>query len=146
LGFGAGLSPVAPGTVGSFFAALVYYFIFSSLIENYFQVFLFILFIAFSFLVGLYAYPRTVEGEEDPGSFVWDEFVGMWVACLPIALFEKGFFWLFIAFILFRLFDIWKPGLVKVYDNKTGAINVMMDDVVAGAFSAVILFVVLLII
>ena len=146
LGFGAGLSPVAPGTVGSFFAALVYYFIFSSLIENYFQVFLFILFIAFSFLVGLYAYPRTVEGEEDPGSFVWDEFVGMWVACLPIALFEKGFFWLFIAFILFRLFDIWKPGLIKQYDDKSGAINVMMDDVLAGALSAVILFVALLII
>ena len=146
LGFGAGLSPVAPGTVGSFFAALVYYFIFSSLIENYFQVFLFILFIAFSFLVGLYVYPRTVEGEEDPGSFVWDEFVGMWVACLPIALFEKGFFWLFIAFILFRLFDIWKPGLIKQYDDKSGAINVMMDDVLAGALSAVILFVALLII
>ena len=146
LGFGAGLSPVAPGTVGSFFAALVYYFIFSPLIENYFQGFLFILFIAFSFLIGLYVYPRTVEGEEDPGSFVWDEFVGMWIACLPIALFEKGFLWLFVAFLLFRLFDIWKPGLVKVYDNKTGAINVMMDDVVAGAFSAVILFVVLLII
>ncbi len=146
LGFGAGLSPVAPGTVGSFFAALVYYFIFSPLIESYFQGFLFILFIAFSFLIGLYVYPRTVEGEEDPGSFVWDEFVGMWIACLPIALFEKGFLWLFVAFLLFRLFDIWKPGLVKVYDNKTGAINVMMDDVVAGAFSAVILFVVLLII
>ena len=146
LGFGAGLSPVAPGTVGSFFAALVYYFIFSPLIESYFQGFLFILFIAFSFLIGLYVYPRTVEGEEDPGSFVWDEFVGMWIACLPIALFEKGFLWLFVAFLLFRLFDIWKPSLVKVYDNKTGAINVMMDDVVAGAFSAVILFVVLLII
>jgi phosphatidylglycerophosphatase A len=146
LGFGAGLSPVAPGTVGSFFAALVYYFIFSPLIESYFQGFLFILFIAFSFLIGLYVYPRTVEGEEDPGSFVWDEFVGMWIACLPIALFEKGFLWLFVAFLLFRLFDIWKPGLVKVYDSKVGAFNVMMDDVVAGAFSAVILFVVLLII
>ena len=146
LGFGAGLSPVAPGTVGSFFAALVYYFIFSPLIESYFQGFLFILFIAFSFLIGLYVYPRTVEGEEDPGSFVWDEFVGMWIACLPIALFEKGFVWLFIAFVLFRLFDIWKPGLIKEYDDKTGAINVMMDDVLAGVLSAVILFAALLII
>ena len=70
----------------------------------------------------------------------------MWIACLPIALFEKGFVWLLIAFILFRLFDIWKPGLIKEYDDKAGAINVMMDDVLAGALSAVILFAALLII
>jgi phosphatidylglycerophosphatase A len=146
LGFGSGLSPIAPGTAGSIVAACIYYFLFSSLIENYFHYFLFILFIIFCFLIGLYIYPRTVEGEGDPGSFVWDEFVGMWVACLPIAIFEKGFFWLFIAFILFRLFDIWKPGLIKQYDDKSGAINVMMDDVLAGALSAVILFVALLII
>ena len=146
LGFGSGLSPVAPGTAGSIVAACIYYFLFSSFIENYFHYFLFILFIFFCFFIGLYLYPRTVEGEEDPGSFVWDEFVGMWIACLPIALFEKGFAWLLIAFILFRLFDIWKPGLIQEYDDKAGAINVMMDDVLAGALSAVILFAALLII
>ena len=139
LGFGAGLSPVAPGTVGSFFAALVYYFIFSPLIESYFQGFLFILFIAFSFLIGLYVYPRTVEGEEDPGSFVWDEFVGMWIACLPIALFEKGFLWLFVAFLLFRLFDIWKPGPIDKAQSLRGGWGVTMDDVLAGLLSGAIL-------
>jgi len=146
LGFGSGLSPIAPGTAGSLVAACIYYFLFSSFIENYFHYFLFILFIVFCFFIGLYLYPRTVEGEEDPGSFVWDEFVGMWIACLPIALFEKGFVWLFIAFVLFRLFDIWKPGLIREYDAKTGAISVMMDDVLAGVLSAVILFAALLII
>ena len=146
LGFGSGLSPIAPGTAGSVVAACIYYFLFSSFIENYFHFFLFILFIIFCFLIGLYIYPRTVEDEEDPGSFVWDEFVGMWIACIPIALFEKGLPWLFLAFVLFRLFDIWKPGLIKDYDNKEGAFNVMIDDVFAGALSAVIIFMMLLII
>lgn len=146
LGFGSGLSPIAPGTAGSVVAACIYYFLFSSFIENYFHFFLFILFIIFCFLIGLYIYPRTVEDEEDPGSFVWDEFVGMWIACIPIALFGKGLPWLFLAFVLFRLFDIWKPGLIKEYDNKEGAFNVMIDDVFAGALSAVIIFMMLLII
>ena len=146
LGFGSGLSPIAPGTAGSVVAACIYYFLFSSFIENYVHFFLFILFIIFCFLIGLYIYPRTVEGEEDPGSFVWDEFVGMWIACIPIALFEKELPWLFLAFVLFRLFDIWKPGLIKEYDNKEGAFNVMIDDVFAGGLSALIVFVMLLII
>jgi phosphatidylglycerophosphatase A len=146
LGFGSGLSPIAPGTAGSVVAACIYYFLFSSFIENYVHFFLFILFIIFCFLIGLYIYPRTVEGEEDPGSFVWDEFVGMWIACIPIALFEKGLPWLFLAFVLFRLFDIWKPGLIKEYDNKEGAFNVMIDDVFAGALTAVIIFMMVLII
>lgn len=146
LGFGSGLSPVAPGTSGSIFALGFYFFFIHPFVTNLVSLMLLVVLLIGSFLLGIYAYQQTVTGEEDPGSFVWDEFVGMWIACLPIALFEKGFLWLFVAFLLFRLFDIWKPGLVKVYDNKTGAINVMMDDVVAGAFSAVILFVVLLII
>ena len=66
LGFGSGLSPIAPGTAGSIVAACIYYFLFSSFIENYFHYFLFILFIIFCFFIGLYLYPRTVEGEEDP--------------------------------------------------------------------------------
>ncbi len=146
LGFGSGLSPVAPGTAGSFLAALIYYFIFDPLIENYFREFLFILFIIVSFYVGLYVYPRTVEDEEDPGSFVWDEFVGMWIACLPVHLFENGLMWLLVAFLLFRLLDIWKPGLIQEFDNKDGAINVMMDDVLAGVLSALILYILLIII
>ena len=146
LGFGSGLSPIAPGTAGSAVAACIYYFLFSSFIENYVHFFLFILFIIFCFLIGLYIYPRTVEGEEDPGSFVWDEFVGMWIACLPVHLFENRLMWLLVAFLLFRLLDIWKPGLIQEFDNKDGAINVMMDDVLAGVFSALILYILLIII
>ena len=107
---------------------------------------MFILFIIFSFYLGLYVYPRTVEDEEDPGSFVWDEFVGMWIACLPVHLFENGLMWLLVAFLLFRLLDIWKPGFIQKFDSKEGAINVMMDDVLAGVLSALILYILLVII
>ena len=90
LGFGSGLSPIAPGTIGSFVALIIYYFFFdssnTSLINNFF----FLIFIMISFLIGTYIYPKTVEKDDDPGSFVWDEFVGMWVACLPLSYIESS--------------------------------------------------------
>ena len=84
LGFGSGLSPVAPGTAGSILALAIYYFLLSGLLVTWIDSFFFLLFIVISFLLGLYIYPRTVEEENDPGSYVWDEFVGMWIACLPL--------------------------------------------------------------
>ena len=82
-------------------------------------------------------YPKTVEKDDDPGSFVWDEFVGMWVACLPLSYIESSFLWLLISFFLFRLFDIWKPLGIRTFDKGQGAFNVMIDDVIAGVYSAV---------
>ena len=86
LGFGSGLSPIAPGTVGSFFALVIYYNIFFGNLVELVDQLLFILFIVVSFFIGLYIYPKTVEEQDDPSSFVWDEFVGMWIACIPITI------------------------------------------------------------
>ena len=94
LGFGSGLSPVAPGTAGSLVALIIYYLFFFGSLVTWLENFLFLLFIVISFLIGLYIYPRTVEEENDPGSYVWDEFVGMWIACLPLAFLENSFIWL----------------------------------------------------
>ena len=91
-----------------------------------------------SFFVGLYIYPKTVKEQNDPGSFVWDEFVGMWVACIPLAIIDHSLQWLIIAFVLFRFFDIWKPLGIKKMDSKHGAFYVMIDDVLAGIFSGVL--------
>jgi phosphatidylglycerophosphatase A len=136
LGFGSGLSPFAPGTVGSALAAAIFYFLISDSITNFFGVALFFLFIAVSFFIGIFVYSQTAD-EEDPKSFVWDEFVGMWVACIPLSLFNMELAWLIAAFILFRVFDIWKPWIIKTYDNKSGAFYVMIDDVLAGFFAAI---------
>ena len=137
-GFGSGLSPIAPGTVGSFFALIIYYYLFFGNIIEVIDHLIFLFFIVISFFIGLFIYPKTVEGEEDPSSFVWDEFVGMWVACIPLAIIDFPLMWLFISFLLFRIFDIWKPLGIKVFDRKHGAFYVMIDDVLAGMFTAII--------
>ena len=49
---------------------------------------------------------------------------------------ENTLFWLVISFFLFRLFDIWKPLGIKFFDRKHGAFNVMIDDAIAGFYSA----------
>jgi phosphatidylglycerophosphatase A len=137
LGFGSGLSPIAPGTMGSFVALIIYYFFFDSLTASLTNNFFFLIFIMISFLIGIYIYPKTVEKDDDPGSFVWDEFVGMWVACLPLSYIETSFLWLLVSFFLFRIFDIWKPLGIRTFDKGHGAFNVMIDDVIAGVYSAV---------
>ena len=137
VGFGSGLSPIAPGTVGSFFALIIYYYLFFGNIIEVIDHLIFLFFIVISFFIGLFIYPKTVEGEEDPSSFVWDEFVGMWVACIPLAIIDFPLMWLFISFLLFRIFDIWKPLGIKVLDRKQGAFYVMIDDVLAGMYAAI---------
>ena len=137
VGFGSGLSPIAPGTVGSFFALIIYYYLFFGNIIEVIDHLIFLFFIVISFFIGLFIYPKSIEGEEDPSSFVWDEFVGMWVACIPLAIIDFPLMWLFISFLLFRIFDIWKPLGIKVLDRKQGAFYVMIDDVLAGMFAAI---------
>ena len=61
LGFGSGLSPIAPGTMGSLVALIVYYFFFYSLAASLINSFIFLIFIMSSFLIGIYIYPKTVE-------------------------------------------------------------------------------------
>ena len=137
LGFGSGLSPYAPGTMGSILALFIYYLVFYDLPSTWINSLFFLIFIIFSFFIGLFIYPRTVEVENDPGSFVWDEFVGMWIACLPLSFMGNSMIWLFISFLLFRLFDILKPFGIGSFDKKHGAFYVMIDDVLAGVYAAI---------
>ena len=86
VGFGAGLSPIAPGTIASFVAALFYFFVIHhfSEISLFFLIFLF--FILLTYFFGIFIYNKTIGSENDPRHFVWDEYVGMWIACFPISL------------------------------------------------------------
>ena len=87
-----------------------------------------------------------LEGEDpDPGEIVIDELVGQWIALLPLSagLWHAGvpghvFPWpgWVGAFLLFRLFDIWKPGPVGWADRRKGTFWVMFDDLMAGAMAA----------
>lgn len=84
-------------------------------------------------------------GQSDPGEVVIDEVAGQWLALMPLSLGAAhvgvgiGALWpgWIGAFVLFRLFDIWKPGPVGKVDARGDVVGVMLDDVVAGAMAAV---------
>ena len=97
--------------------------------------------------IGFWAAADMTRGQEDldPSEFVLDEFAGqmlaLWALSLPAWLHGLSISALWpgwiAAFVLFRLFDIWKPGPVGWADRKKGPFGVMMDDVIAGAMAAV---------
>lgn len=127
LGFGTGLSPKAPGTLGSLAAAALWWLLFADLAMP-----LRIAVIASGFALGIWASAWMIArtGVKDPGYIVWDEFVGQWLALL---LLPKALLWYAIGFALFRLFDIVKRGPVGWADQRfTGGFGVMFDDAVAG--------------
>mgnify|MGYP001814739739 CR=1 FL=1 len=88
---------------------------------------------------------ETAEGDDhDPSWIVIDEVVGQWIALMPVSIGASAMgesplaLWpgVLAAFILFRLFDIWKPWLVGQADRRGDAVGVMLDDVWAGVFAA----------
>lgn len=99
-----------------------------------------------AFLKGWWASARETAGkaDHDPSEIVIDEVVGQWIAFLPVsvgaahagaALTQLWPGWV-AAFVLFRLFDITKPGPVGWADRRDDALGVMLDDVIAGVFAA----------
>lgn len=87
-------------------------------------------------LAGLWAV-RRAGGGDDPGWVVIDEIAGQWIALLPLA--APSWQGLLMAFLLFRLADITKPGPVGAIDRRHDALGVMGDDIAAGALAAAVL-------
>jgi len=135
-GFGSGFSPIAPGTAGSL-VALLPWLALATLPLPYYALALVI-----AFLLGVWACAWIVKrlGVADPGFAVWDEFVGLWIALTPLVGSPGSWAWITAGFILFRIFDIWKPWPVSWADrNVDGGLGVMLDDVVAGLYAAIAL-------
>lgn len=134
LGFGTGLAPKAPGTVASAVAVSLHWL----LLENL-PIYVRVGVIVLGFALGCIAI-SIVEREmhnHDDGAIVWDEFIGVWVALLPA---EPGLVNAAIGFLLFRLFDIWKPWPISWADRQVpGSVGVMLDDVLAGIAAAAFL-------
>ncbi len=99
------------------------------------------------FLAGRWAVDRAAAGEADPdrSEFVIDEVAGMLLALLPVTVgaWARGVDVLALwpgwvaAFLLFRLFDIWKPGPIGRADRMHTPLGVMLDDIWAGVFAAI---------
>lgn len=134
--FGTGYSPFAPGTAGALLAAgfLILFHHFQIIVDN---PIVFISLILTTLLIGIYSTNQlTSEWGKDPSKVVIDEAVGLWISMLFIPF---SYLNLFIAFTLFRLFDIFKPLGIKKLEKLEGGIGVMADDVLAGIYSTIIL-------
>jgi phosphatidylglycerophosphatase A len=133
MGFGSGLSPKAPGTVGTLWAWAAYI-----LMQLFVDPFNMGLLIAVSVPLGWWACTVTTQHMQvqDPSAIVWDEIVAFWLILwlwMPVGLWGQ-----FIAFVLFRFFDAVKPGPVGWADrhfhglNWRGGWGIMLDDLVAA--------------
>jgi len=118
-GFGSGLAPLAQGTFGSLAALLPW------LALRELPPWLYVLVLLAGFAVGVRAcdVAGRALGVDDHRSLVWDEFIGQWLALLPLLpalLPAAGFSWWMLGagFALFRLFDVWKPWPIRWFDRR----------------------------
>tara|TARA_B100000686_G_scaffold282636_1_gene305157 strand:+ start:3306 stop:3872 length:567 start_codon:yes stop_codon:yes gene_type:complete len=129
-GGGFGLSSVAPGTMGT----LVAYPLFL-LLNQYLDPIQFMLVIGVMFIAGIWACGLTgrVLKVHDYGGMVWDEIVAF---LLVLFFTPDNIVWQAFAFLLFRLFDIYKPQPIRYYDKKLhGGFGVMFDDMLAAFYT-----------
>ena len=131
--FYIGKLPLAPGTFGSLAALICWFFIKPSLSDP-----LFLLINGGIFFLGIACSEIIVNTDKvkDPQFIVIDEWVGMWIG---LYLVEYSIFWGIATFFWFRIFDIFKPGPIGEMDKMEGGIGVMMDDVVAGILTCLLM-------
>lgn len=136
-GFGSGFSPVAPGTAGALLAVLLWVAGYFLLPFAQLQVLLAVLVVYFT-VQGVYS-SGVMEKYwgEDPSRVVVDEMVGVWIPLLVVP--DGGWWYVVAAFVLFRFFDIVKPLGVRRMERLGGGMGIMMDDILAGVYSAVLL-------
>jgi phosphatidylglycerophosphatase A len=127
---GAGYSPVAPGTVGSLVTLVALWLI------PFTRPALVVTLVSVT-VVGIWAGSRVERalGVKDPGVIVIDEVAGM---LLSVLLVPRTVPVLVCAFLLFRLFDIWKPFPARESQTLSGGFGVMVDDLVAGVYALVL--------
>lgn len=125
-GFYSGYAPIMPGTVGSLVAAVICYFI----AFTWWQI---LLICAVSFWICHQG--EKVFGESDPGKIVLDEFCGMFVAAWRLNSIGS----ILVAFLLFRLFDIWKPLFIRRLQVLPGGWGVVFDDLAAGLLAKLLI-------
>jgi phosphatidylglycerophosphatase A len=83
---------------------------------------------------------EAMTDSRDPGAIVVDEVAGQMMASSPCALFDRGFVLWLVSFLLFRLFDIWKPGPIRRLQDLPGGWGIMLDDVAAGILAGVLTY------
>lgn len=132
-GFGAGAMPKAPGTWGTLIA-LPIYFALSGLSLTFYLAIVALMLVAGIWICHTTA--RDLNVHDHPG-IVWDEIVGYLITMIAVP--AEGWWWL-VGFVLFRLFDITKPFPIRQLDRQVeGGFGIMIDDVVAAVYAALVL-------
>lgn len=149
-GFGSGYLRPAPGTWGSLAGLAAWLLLGWALRGNAFAPWLLLAAPAVLTLLAVWAADRVVKesGQKDPSFIVADEWAGMWFALTPLVFTvtiqpQPWSLWaarLVAPFLLFRLFDIWKPGPVDAAQRLPGGWGVVMDDVLAGLLAALLVW------
>ena len=127
----SGLSPKAPGTVGSFVSLIIGLFLLQFLHVS--TLFLLSLLVTVIAIKQIDIYEKEV-GTHDSSEIVIDELAGMWIALSICGINNSNFVIMAVlAFVFFRIFDIWKPSIIgKIDRDVKGGLGVMGDDVIAG--------------
>ena len=138
-GFGSGFSPFAPGTAGALLASIIW-------IALYFLLPFTVLLWATAALVVLFTFAGIWAANkleacwgEDPSRVVVDEMVGVWIPLLAVPDNDRWYWYVIAAFALFRIFDIAEPLGIRKMESLKGGVGVMMDDVLAGIYSFILL-------
>jgi phosphatidylglycerophosphatase A len=136
--FGCGYFPWGPGTVGSIAAMLIaialHQFVYAGRAGL-------VLVILVLLLPAIWAASQTalLVGKKDPGIVVVDEVLGQWITLLGAVLLNwKAYIG---GFVLFRIFDIWKPWPIRRLEQLPGGIGIVADDLAAGIYGALILYI-----
>jgi phosphatidylglycerophosphatase A len=132
-GFYSGYLPKAPGTWGSLVGVLLVFLLHALSLQIYFSV------VAGLFIVGSFVAGEAekILDNRDPGVVVIDEIVGMLITMIAVPVTPLT---MVLGFILFRVFDIAKPFPVNFFDQHFhGGLGIMLDDVVAGIYSLIIM-------
>jgi len=138
-GFGSGFSPIAPGTAGAVLATLIWFGL-SRAIHAQDTLFTFtaVLIVLFTAL-GVWS-GGVMENEwgKDPSRVVVDEMVGVWIPLLCVS--DGNIYYALAALLLFRFFDILKPLGIRKMEALGGGWGIMLDDILAGIYSLVVLY------
>jgi len=132
-GFGSGLSPRAPGTMGTLVAVPLY------LLAVQLDLALYTVFVLAALVLGIWLCGRAsrqLNVHDHPG-IVWDEFVGFWITLWAI---PAEWLWIVLGFVVFRILDIVKPWPISFLDRRVkGGWGIMVDDIVAGVMACLTL-------
>ena len=135
--FGVGYIKYAPGTIGSILTILIWFLIYTAFGQIYFLGLFLILAIGSYYLIKKYL---SVYNKKDPQEIIIDEFIGISIPLLFVSSYQS-YFEILLVFVSFRIFDIFKIYPVNKAEMLDGPIGIILDDVIAGIYTLIILLI-----